>query len=139
MKGRSSTKPSHNTRRQTQGPKTAFQILCRQLFALLRLIHHLEVMSTSKTQGLPGAFLKKVADLSRFLRPAHPNPNLKGELTQLGQTWAFSVLDRFILHYEAEIYRLEMSVSKSMMTSPQHFENATQVALNWAKSCLGKK
>ena len=141
MKGRSSTRSTHNSRRQTQRPKTAFQILCRQLFALLRLIHHLEVMSISKTQGLPSAFLKKVAGLSRFLRPAHPNPNLnlKGELTQLGQTWAFSVTDRLILHYEAEINRLEISVSKSMATNPQHFENATQVALYWAKSRLGRK
>ena len=126
-------------RRPTQGLKSVFQVLCRQLFALLKIIHHLEVMQNSKQEGLPRAFRNKIADLIGFLRPARPNPILTEELSNIARIWGVSVRDRLITHYEAETKKVETAILTTMADNADHLENAKQVALNWAKSRLGKR
>lgn len=123
----------------TQGPRTPFQTLCRLLFALLKILHHHEVMINSKTVGLPRAFQQKVAELSKFLKPAHPNSNLTQELSSLAETWGLSVRDRLAKHYEEEISSIESAIRDLQADISDQFDTAVQVSLNWAKNRMGKK
>ena len=132
-------RPQRKMTGQVQGPKSPFQTLCRQLFALLKIVHHHEVMLNSKTQGLPRAFQQKVAELAKFLKPAHPNSALATELQDLAKIWGFSVRDRLLEHYGAEIKKIESAIQATTADISEQFETATQVALNWGKNRMGKK
>lgn len=119
--------------------RTPFQKLCRDLSALLKIVHHHIILVNSKSEGLPRAFKQKVEELGKFLKPAHPNPDLAQDLNTLATSWGSQVRDRLLAHYTDEIQKLEASIQNQTEVDLPNFETATQVALNWAKARMKKK
>ena len=132
-----------NSQKKNRGEKpnvgrTPFQRLCRDLSALLKITHHHNILVNSKRDGLPTAFKQKVEELGKFLKPAHPNPDLAQELGSLAISWGFQVRDRLLTHYQSEIQKIRASI-QDQNEADVDFETATQVALNWAKNRMRKK
>lgn len=116
------------------------RVLSKHFNALLRMVHHLE--ANSHDRPLPKAYQKKIRDLSQFIRPARPNPELQEDLGKLAMNWGSEVTERLRTHYKGELETLRTSIAgrirEGNLTHTQ-IDTAAHVALIWGKSRIGKK
>ena len=109
------------------------------MYQILQLLHHLTYLRDQVTAGtVPRAFKSKVKELKRFIQPAIPNLGVFKALQGVHQTWATSVTQVMITHYEAQLDELkgELSGWKLPATQTASYQNK---AHQWARQNFAKK
>ena len=64
------------TKKMIEGQIGISANLTKLLFQLLQMIHHISIMRTQAEGSRVNAFLHKIGELDRFIRPARPNSDV---------------------------------------------------------------
>ncbi len=109
------------------------------MYQILHLLHHLTSLWDQVTAGtVPRAFKNKVKELNRFIRPAIPNFGVFKALERVHQTWATSVTQVMITHYEAQLDELKGELSGWKLPGAQTASYRNK-AHQWARQNFGQK
>ena len=77
-----------DTRKMIDGQIGISANLTKLLFQLLQMIHHISIMRTQGEGSPVNAFLHKIAELDRFIRPARPNSDVIKRIQTINRSWA---------------------------------------------------
>ena len=120
------------TRKMIDGQIGISANLTKLLFQLLQMIHHISVMR-KQAEGSPvNAFLHKIAELDRFIRPARPNSDVIKRIQTLNRSWAKQVGVIVHNHYLTNLNSI-ISPLKSTRASKDEMSRARYTALSWAR------
>lgn len=124
-------------------PRSTFQTLCRQLNDLLRIINHTQAISPNHLDNqAPPAFIRKVKELSEFMKPAKPSQNTKSKLLQESINWAENSMRVLREHYTNLVISLNRETKeliKRETITTTDIERAEKIAIAWAGKRLNKK
>ena len=112
--------------------------LGKLFYQVLQLLHHATIARDQANGKLPLSFQKKVAQLSKFLRPARPTPTTRNKLQEVNVSWAKQIGATVLNHYRESLERVTATL-REFDPSRETFWGARLTALRWGHKNFGKK
>ncbi|KAL0167400.1 hypothetical protein M9458_039244, partial [Cirrhinus mrigala] len=107
------------------------------MYDLIRLVHHLEKVTTKITNNSPITFKRLTRLLTNSIKPAMPNDAVKKLLEDNAQNWSTNAQVILEQHYEKLIDSTLTELKER--TDQAHWFQAFQTATNWATKNFGRR
>ena len=107
------------------------------MFQLLQCLHHLALLSDGVGTATR-AFRQKSEDLTRFIRPAIPTPEITNAIKQINESWVNHISLALAQHYSDQMDFLKGSL-KAWNLTPSEISLTKSKSLDWAKRHFGKR
>lgn len=107
------------------------------MYDLIRLVHHLEKVTTKVTNNSPVTFKRLTKLLTNSIKPAMPNDTVKKLLEDNAQKWSTNAQVILEEHYEKLIDSTLVELKER--TDQAHWFQAFQTATNWATKNFGRR
>lgn len=112
-------------------------VLIKILFQILQCLHHCHNVDP-QTGRQQRAFLRKEAELVRFIKPAQETAQFRDNYRSLVKSFFENCLGTLNAHYKSRIEFLKQQLSHAK-PSEMEMERASEVAMRWARKNFGKK
>ncbi|KAL0189772.1 hypothetical protein M9458_016871, partial [Cirrhinus mrigala] len=107
------------------------------MYDLIRLVHHLEKVTTKVINNSPMTFKRLTKLLTNSIKPAMPNDTVKKLLEDNAQKWSTNAQVILEEHYEKLIDSTLVELKER--TDQAHWFQAFQTATNWATKNFGRR